>query len=78
MQAILVNLCLILHVTFQIKPFFKVLRQCFINKNMQKAYNIWCTFLKTTDPDCVKLLQYYSSVQVAAVGSVSYMHGPYW
>ena len=26
----------------------------------KKAYNIWCTFLETTDPDCVKLMQYCS------------------
>ena len=29
---------------------------------MQKVYNIWCTFFETTDPDSVKLLQYYSSI----------------
>ena len=36
---------------------FKVLYHYFIDKTMQKAYNIRCTFLETRDPDYVKLLQ---------------------
>ena len=54
------NVCLLFFVIFQIQPYFE-LYQCFINKTVQNAYNIWCKVLRGGNLDGVKEIQYYSS-----------------